>query len=81
MPRAVSFSGHEFAGSLLFEPEEGGARPRVKWGEMIYIYMFIYIYIYICSRESSCRALSRSLATSSLALCYSNLKRAAQGQG
>ena len=30
MPRVVSFSGHEFAGSLLFEPEEGGARPRVK---------------------------------------------------
>jgi len=30
MPRVVSFSGHEFAGSLLFEPEEGGVRPRVR---------------------------------------------------
>jgi len=30
MPRVVSLSGHEFAGSLLFKPEEGGARPRVR---------------------------------------------------
>jgi len=30
MPRVVSLSGHKFAGSLLFELEEGGARPRVK---------------------------------------------------
>ena len=52
MPRVVSFSGHEFAGSLLFEPEEGGARPRVKR----YTYICLFIYIHICSRTSPCRA-------------------------
>mmetsp|Transcript_4444 Transcript_4444/g.13297 ORF Transcript_4444/g.13297 Transcript_4444/m.13297 type:complete len:403 (+) Transcript_4444:58-1266(+) len=79
MPRLVSFSGHEFNGHLLFEPEQPGAQPRVPHAEELVRLLspqrapeLTAVFLNACKTEKLAHALRRSLPHLSV-VCWRTL--------
>lgn len=79
MPRLVSFSGHEFAGYLLFEPETAGGVPRVPTADELIVLLspqrapqLRAVFLNACKTESLAYALRAELPHLSV-VCWRTL--------
>ena len=79
MPRLISFSGHEFAGYLLFEPEERGGAPRVPTADELVVLLspqrapkLQAVFLNACKTERLAHALRAELPHLSV-ICWRTL--------